>query len=370
MEPASPSRPAWLTGLKAILLFILAFMALLGVSVLLRVGGSAVPLLFVGAAALLLGAAWAGLGALLRRNRPGRAPFWRRWLKASAVCGLVLSALAAVPLLIATYINTARPLAMPRIVLTDGNKEVIFQGMVHIGSPPYYQGVVFDLTQAADMGYTLFFEGVRSGSEENQALLNKLLGTDGLNLNQIYDAFAQQCRLKFQNDFFGVFYDNIVTEPDQYLNADVSVDDMMAEWERLLEEHPEWRAQQVDARPEDEVDGDLGSWMDRLGNLTPGQRKLTAMACHTYLNVNFSQLGGEKPPFKEQVVVEFRNRHLADMILEHPAKRIYVTYGYDHFRGVFRMLQEANPNWRITDVQWRQAIDSEQELERELQLEN
>ena len=38
--------------------------------------------------------------------------------------GEVLSALAAVPLLIATYINTARPLAMPRIVLTDGNKEV------------------------------------------------------------------------------------------------------------------------------------------------------------------------------------------------------------------------------------------------------
>ncbi len=34
------------------------------------------------------------------------------------------------------------------------------------------------------------------------------------------------------------------------------------------------------------------------------------------------------------------------------------------------MLQEADPNWRITDVQWRQAIDSEQELERELQLEN
>lgn len=370
MAGSPASRPAWLTGLKAILLFLLLTLALLGFAVLSLAAGSIVPLLAVAAVALVLGVLWAGAGAVLRRNRSHREPFWRRWLWASAVWGLLILAVVAVPLLIATYINTARPLAMPRVSLTDGAKEVVFQGMIHIGSPPYYQGVVFDLTQAADLGYVLFFEGVRAGSEENTERMNRLLGTQGLNLNQIYDAFAQQCALKFQNDFFAVFYDNIISDPDQFVNADVSVDDMMAEWERLLAEHPEWRAQQVDARPEDEVDGDLGSWMDRLDNLTPGQRKLTALACHTYLNVNFSQLGGEKPPFKEHVVVEFRNRHLVDMILEHPAERIYVTYGYDHFRGVFRMLQEADPNWRITDVQWRQAIDSAQELERELQLEN
>lgn len=369
MSGSSGSRSSFVVALKAIVIFILIVFALLGAAVLYMAGGSFVPLIIVIVLGLLIGAIWAGIGRLAFGNRRGISPpFWRRWLSVSAMSVLVILAILSLPLLFVTYINTARPLALPQITLTDGEKEVVFQGMVHIGSPPYYQGVVFDLTKAADQDYVLFFEGVRSGTDENLENMNRILGTDGLNLNQIYDAFAQQCDLKFQNEYFGVFYDNIVSEPDQYINADVSVDDMMAEWERLIEEHPEWRAQQVDARPEDEVDTDLDAWMDRLANLTPGQRDLVAQACHTYLNINFSQLGGEKPPFKEHVVVEFRNRHLADMILEHPAERIYVTYGYDHFRGVFKMLQEANPDWQITDVEWRQAVDSEQELERELQL--
>ena len=72
---------------------------------------------------------------------------------------------------------------------------------------------------------------------------------------------------------------------------------MIAEWERLLSEHPEWRAQMVEARPEDEVDSDLDNLLDRLSGLTPGQRRLTALACHTYLNIQVGQIGGQKRPF-------------------------------------------------------------------------
>ena len=368
MSPSQPSSPAWLVGLKAIGLFVLAVLALLGLTVLLSAAGSLWPLLVVAVIALLLGVLSVGFVRLLRRRtRP--QPFWRASLRSSGVWALALLALLAVPLLTATWINTVRPLAVPRITLSNGDKEVVFQGMIHIGSEPYYQGVVFDLSQAADRDYVLLFEGVRAGTEENMETMNRILGTQGLNLNQIYDAFAQQCGLRFQNEYFSVFYDDIIDNPDQFLNADVSVDDMMAEWERLLDEHPEWRAQQADAQPEDEVDNQLDGMLDRLNGLTPGQRRLGQLACHVYLNINFSQLGGEKPPFKEHVVLEFRNRHLADTILAQTSDQVYVTYGYDHFRGVYRMLQEADPRWKIVSVERRQAIDDQVELERVLLLE-
>ena len=81
-------------------------------------------------------------------------------------------------------------------------------------------------------------------------------------------------------------------------------------------------------------------------------------------------MGHIKPPFKEHVVVYFRNRHLADTILaQAAAEQVYVTYSYDHFRGVFKMLREADPRGKIVDVEWRQAVDDQTELERELQLE-
>lgn len=370
MNKPSP-QPAWRTALKAIVLFLLVVLGILGLVLLVRAADSVVPVLPVIALALVLGAAWAGMRRVLWRRRDRPPSFAWAWLRAATVWALLLLALVAVPFLLANYINARRPLAMPRIVLTNGAKEVVFQGMVHVGSEPYYQGVVYDLTRAADEGYDLFFEGVRAGSEENQRLMGEILGTNGQDLNQFYDAFAQQCDLHFQNEYFDVYYDDIVTNPDQFINADVSVDDMIDEWRRLLEEHPEWRARQVNATPEDEVDDRLSGFMSGLENLSPGQRELVVLGCHTLMNVVFGEVGrGEKPPFKEHVVVEYRNRHLADMILQHPRDRIYVTYGYDHFRGVFRLLQEADPNWQITDVQWRQAVEDRPELERELLLED
>lgn len=365
MSPSSTSR-LWF-AIKVIAVFVLAVLALLGLILLVNLSGSFRLVLLVAAVALALGLLWAGFVFFLRRERADRPPFWQSWLKASAVWGLVLMAAAAVPVLGAIVFNTSQPLAMPKITLSDGEREVVFQGMIHIGSEPYFQSVVFDLEKAADQGYTLFFEGVQPGTDENLEQMNRLLGTNGLNLNQIYDAFARQCDLDFQNTYFAVFYDDLQENPEQFVKADVSVDDMIAEWERLLGEHPEWRGLPV-ANPEEAVDSDLEGWMDRLENLSPGQQQLASLACHVYLNATFSRLGGEKPPFKQEVVVNYRNRHLADLILDHPADQIYITYGYDHFRGVFRLMREADPDWRIVDVQWRQAIDSARELERELQL--
>lgn len=360
--------PHWLVGLKAIAVFVLAILAGIGLLALTSAVGSFGILILVIVLALLIGALWAWFFGLFRRNKPDAPPFWKSWLRASTVWALALLALVSIPFLGAITFNAARPLALPRVELTDGRKEVVFQGMIHVGSEPFYQGVVFEVEKAADLGYTLLFEGVQPGTDENLERMNEILGTNGLNLNQIYDSFAQACGLRFQNEYFAVFVNDMKENPEQFVNADVSVDDMMAEWDRLLQEHPEWGLQQEPVRPEEEVDDRMSGFLGQLDNLTPGQQELVALACRTMMNLSFGNQGEQKP-FNEHVVLNFRNEHLADAILEQAGNRIFVTYGAAHFPGVYSLLREADPNWKIIDVQWRQGIENRSRLEGNLTLE-
>lgn len=367
--------PPWRAALGGIVVFVLSFFALIGIATVAVAANSLRPLLLFLIMGVFLGAITALVIRLFRRlfhRQAPRSASLRTWLKASAIWTALLLALASVPLLVATNINSSRPLAMPRITLTDGKKQVVFQGMVHVGSEPFYQGVIFDLLQAADEGYVLFFEGVRPGAPENQERLNELLGTRGVDLSQVYDSMAQGCNLEFQNNYFSVFRDDMQNDPARFVVADITVDEMMAEWDRLLAEQPELAAAQAPIRSAEDVDrtDEQGATvLDGLSELTPGQRRLAALACQAFFNVSLGSEGRSQKPFQERVVLDFRNRHLADQILSHPGDRIYITYGNAHFPGVYALLRQADPNWRITDVQWRQAIEDRAELERRLNLE-
>lgn len=374
MTQSSPAFSRAGVAIKAILLFVLTMFALLGLLILLTALGSPLPLLLILVVAALIGMVSAAVLWLLRRRRPDRAPFWRSWLNATAIWGLLLLALVSIPYLWMIYVSAVEPLSLPRIVLSNGKKEVIYQGMVHVGSEPFYQGIVFDMVDAADKQYELLFEGVQGGSPENEQRFNELMGTRGTDLNQMYDSVAQQCNLHFQNDYFRVFGDDMADKPDQFITADVSVDDMMAEWDRLTAADPALLAQMPEIKPAeaaDQQDDTMAGVLESLKNLTPGQQSLVGLACQTMFNMTLDDTKTNKSdqsPFMEKVVLEYRNRHLADTILQSPAEHIYITYGADHFKGVYKLLQAADPAWTIKDVSWRQAIEDRVAVENELQL--
>ena len=109
-----------------------------------------------------------------------------------------------------------------------------------------------------------------------------------------------------------------------------------------------------------------------MKNLTPGQQSLVGLACQTMFNITLNgttTTDDDKSPFMKKIVLDYRNRYLADTILQSPAERFYITYGADHFKGVYKLLQAADPAWTIEDVSWRQAIEDRVAVENELQLE-
>ena len=68
----------------------------------------------------------------------------------------------------------------------------------------------------------------------------------------------------------------------------------------------------------------------------------------------------------KKVILDYRNRALADRIAADPHDKIYITYGAAHIRGVVDLLKEKNPDWKIESITWARPIDTPEKLEGEL----
>lgn len=81
------------------------------------------------------------------------------------------------------------PATLPRMTISNGEKTVIFQSMMHIGSPGFYRDIKKDMEGLRGREYIFFYEGVRPGTPEGMAQLSKLMGIDIS--EEMYRLFAE-----------------------------------------------------------------------------------------------------------------------------------------------------------------------------------
>lgn len=137
----SPS-PERVEQLRAVGWTLLVLLFLLSVPLLVSASPWLLLAVFAAGAILMATSGW--LGAHLRRR-----PVARLWPRAIAA-GMVASVLIAAPLYWLVLRPAFSPLTVPRVTLTDGQRQVVFQGMTHIGSAPFYRSVAFDLMRARE----------------------------------------------------------------------------------------------------------------------------------------------------------------------------------------------------------------------------
>ena len=92
--------------------------------------------------------------ALLYRivtSRDGR--FVHDWLKASLAASLILCIAVAAPIYYIAVKTDLDPALLPRATLTNGEKTVVLQRMMHIGTERFYKQVVYDAKKAPSDGY-------------------------------------------------------------------------------------------------------------------------------------------------------------------------------------------------------------------------
>lgn len=344
---------------------IIWFLLIVGCLVALPVIFDATALLVIVAVllAVALGAAIAWLyRKLSKRSDSG---FRHDWLKAAIATFCVLCIAMAAPVYYFAMRTAVDPPLLPRAVLTNGDKTLVFQGMMHIGTERFYKQVVYDLEQALADGYVLYYEGVQPNPKGDKWFSDTLAGGGDLSAN--YTALSKLCGLKFQSDYFKLLEADKREHPERHVIGDVDSWQMQQEYERLKRVDPEFAAKidaEIAAKNADTGTGPMSNPVSALNQLTDGQLKLMGYFCRDQAS-NVIRKEGEPTQLKK-VILNFRNRELVNQIVSDPNDKIYVTYGAEHLRGIIPLLQKADPRWRVQSVTWSSPVAAPEHLEGEL----
>lgn len=328
----------------------LVVLFLIGLPMLLAVSPLVPAAVFACGALLAVGMRWLWL-----RMR-GRARTRRALGAAAAAGGLLLTGLTALPLYWLVLQPALNPLLMPRVTMTDGRRTLVFQGMAHIGSALFYRSVAFDMLRAREAGSVLYFEGVLGGTPEAKAWFDTAVGA-GVGLNEDYARIARVCGLHFQNDFLNALIRDSGPHPERTVDADVSETEMMLEWQRLVAQTPQLADDlaRAHAGAEGGPSG-LDRVADMLDRVGPRQQPFVGAACRGLITYALGR--PESPDVLNPVVLDFRNRKLAERVMASPADALYLVYGAGHLPGFVEELRRLDPAWKISGATWSTAIQS------------
>ena len=358
------SAGAWRIRLQTVFWFVLAGAFLLGLPILLGWGWW-LPLALAALAALLaVPTAW-----LLRKfsAAAARRSFGAGWMRAATGWTLLLGVLVAAPFYYLMVVTDTRPATVPQVALSNGDKRVVFQGMQHIGSEHFYQAVIYDVEKALSEGYVIYYEGVQTPTPESQAFFEKLSQAlvGGSDLSGTYKSIGEICGMTFQLDYFGLLEADKAEHPGRHVVADVDALELKAEYERLMRDDPAFAAAHADdfqPKPTTSDNAMVPALIAWLKNGSPSQRMLGGVACRGFFTL--AQPTGDEPPgHMEPVILDFRNRALAQRIMQSTDDRIFITYGAAHLPGLVAELRKIDPRWTVGSVKWLRTIEAPEHLE-------
>lgn len=345
------TRRIWGIRIGVVAWFIAGVGFLLGVPILLQAWWAAFPLLVLLAVLLALPIAWIWKRFVShRRLRPA-------WIKAAIAVTFALTILLASPVYYFAFLTQLKPALVPQVTLTNGNKQIVFQGMQHVGSERFYQHVVFDLEDALTRGFILFYEGVSPSSPDNDRWFDRTV-TGGQDLTQSYRDLGRLCGLRFQSDFLQVVVRDQLVHPGNHVVADVSTAQLRTEYDRLMKADPAF-SQVMAARVPDSGSSGFEKIVEFLRSGTDGQREIAGTICRGFMTMVMNR--SNDPAVRDDLdalILDYRNRVLARRLLIEPRRRIYVTYGAKHLAGLFGLLKQADPTWRVASVKWVRTIDA------------
>lgn len=279
----------------------------------------------------------------------------------------LLTSVAGLPIYYLSYIATATPIAVPQVTLSNGSKTVIFQGMMHVGSEGFYKSVVYDLENALNQGFHLYYEGIKPGSPEANKWFNDLLA-GGKDLSGNYRNLATLCGLTFQLDYFFLLLPDQKLHPERHLVADIDIDTMKKEFDRLMSEDRSF-ASEMNKRERTHRNDDstetIEGFVKWQQSGTAQQKLVSGIVCRGIMTRVLKQSETNEDPMN-RVILDFRNQQLADRIQNDKNAKIYITYGSRHIKGVIALLQKHDPNWSVKSIKWSRVIIPPDDLKGEL----
>ena len=222
-------------------------------------------------------------------------------------------------------LNSCYNLIAKKIGLTDlepqltklkvPHKDVYFLGIMHLGKKEYYDNVKIKITNFQNEGYTFYVEGASSFENGKKTIdtisLKKMRKITGLDFSIKYSQMT--------NDIFKKMVEKIQLQ-DQPNYEDLGAINII----------------KVDYNFKQ-----LISFFETENTIV----KLDSCDLATPLGIEFkcSQLNKEtRDKFDKEILLEKRNKQLADSILNSKHKKIVVVYGKKHLDGVQKLILNNN----------------------------
>lgn len=239
---------------------------------------------------------------------------------------------------------------MPEYTISNWEKTVKFQAMVHIWSKKYYDEVINNLKTFKENWWVYFFEWVKPGSEENMQAFNNAIWVE---FNQdLYKNFSKLYWVTFQDTslFLG-----LVNNLD--FNVDLSVDEIMKLYEeKNIQKNIERKYNTpIDANKE---------IIKTLSTLNEKELKILVYLNQAILNLiigsdDVQWMLSNNFTNKElfEVILDERNKILVNEIQKSEYDKIYITYWLLHFKWVLGELKKHDPKWEIIETKYLYPID-------------
>lgn len=241
------------------------------------------------------------------------------------------------------YHNIKNPLTIQQHTITNGEKTVVFQEMIHIASQNYYDNIAQEITQYKQDWFVHFYEWVKAGSQENSNAFNTALWVkfdENLykNMSKLYWLVPQN-----NADFLG-----LVNDKD--FNVDTNIDYIMWEYEKIKSEN------KIEKKYSAPVDVSAQA-IETLAQLEWRELEILVFMNQAILSAftkNDQLVDIVHTNFWNQelynIILDGRNSIIADKIIESEYKKIFASYGALHFKWILKLLQENDPNWKVVET--------------------
>lgn len=247
------------------------------------------------------------------------------------------------------YQNELRPAKFPLYTLSNWEKILHFQTVSHIASESFYLAVRTAIIEAKNTGAVLFFEWVQPGSKENMEAFNRALWIDFS--EDLYDNFSRLYGVRAQDNlmFLGLW-----NTPD--INVDIDIDTIMELYRARKGENYDPSTSEEPLQIDDEI-------LRLLWGLKARELALLQYANQAFLNFFMKQEALQGFILEQSwadifsVILEDRDKYIADAIRESEYENIFAIYGKLHFDGVWKHLQTEDPRWKIQHIKYTQVID-------------
>jgi hypothetical protein len=236
-----------------------------------------------------------------------------------------------------------KPVTVNKYILSNGSKTVVFQEMRHIGTGNFYKQVNDDIQYYRNQGYVFGYEGIFFiGGRElyaddkidyTQSYMEQPMVLGGLHKDDVnLDLNWIDISNKIEKKIKGLNEQNKTTSG--YVNQTI-MDIPMLKNEIKMNENG---INLVDYTVNNLIR------IRYFENLT------------NKYNIDIQSMVYPEHPIEHSVIMDDRNKIVADFIQKEARDKILINYGAQHFDGIFKLLKDYDSNWKIIRFESREVL--------------